>query len=61
MTPPAATQNLNASLSDPAKRSQAASADPNRFRASAIQSYSPPVHILGTGRRTYSGGYRIDV
>jgi hypothetical protein len=61
LTPPDASQNLNASLRDSDRRSGAAAAKRNSFSASAIQSYSPPVRILGTGRRSYSGGYRLDV
>ena len=55
--PPNSTQNLNAKLSPIATATQVQTVAPS-FEPPAIQSYSPPVRIVG-GPASYRGGYHL--
>ena len=57
MTPP--TQNLN-SRPPSAHRQTASGSIGISWKASAIQSSSPPVRIVGA-RSRYQGGYRVNI
>ena len=59
MSPPAATQKLNAKLGASDGRGASDSIGLS-WRASAIHSSAPPVRIIGAGSR-YQGGYRVNV
>jgi hypothetical protein len=58
--PPNSTQNLNAKLSaTPAQRLRLG-AGGIKFAPSAIQTYAPPVRIVGAAA-SYRGGYHLNV
>jgi hypothetical protein len=56
--PPNSTQNLNAKLSLTATLSQRQAGTRPSFSPPPIQSYSPPVQIVG-GPASYRGGYHL--
>lgn len=58
--PPNSTQNLNAKLSLTSSLTDRPAASGIRLGKSAIQTYSPPVRIVGRPGR-YRGGYHLSV
>jgi hypothetical protein len=59
MPPTASTSNLNAKLSNKGDDERSSDGVGISWAASAIQSSTPPVRIVGAAR-PYRGGYRIN-